>query len=371
MPLFLAKLKLFIKKTISIVSVSLIQFISKAKKAFSLQTFKRSNVFALRKKEFYFSKKLFWKRVFIAVFHNINRNKFISIITIFILSLIVLVFNVTLAVNYVANKTIEQISEKIDIIVWIDEQADQFQIEALKNDLERLPEVKKIIYTSKETALQNFQKENPEIHSFLNQYKLNNPLPASIGIISNHIENNLKIMNILQGDLYKYTIDQEKIKNNSEDKKRTEKLINITRFIYRSGNYLITLFLIVVIFISLNTINMLINRRSKEIQIMRLVGAKYSFIRLPFILEGIIYAIFAFVLGLVLIYGFVYKFQQELSNILSDDILLQGFQNTVGLFIQHFNSILFYEIIVAVIIGIISSYLAIELYLRKQNLLNQ
>lgn len=331
--------------------------------------FKKSNIFALTQKNFYISSSLFWKRALLVAWRNIKRNKFLSIMTIFILSLIVLVFNITFAVNYLANKSIERISEKIDVIVWIDNNADEFQITSLRNDLERLPEVKKIIYTSKEEALDKFQETNPEVYTFLRQYKLNNPLPSSIGIVANHIEDNLTILTFLKQELYKNTINQEQIKNNFEAKKRTQTLISITQFIYQSGQYLVGLFLIVVILITLNTINMLINRRAKEILIMRLVGAKYHFIRLPFILEGVFYAISAFTIGLVLMYFFAYKFQDKLSTALSDDILLISFQSIIALFLKHFKSILFYEVIIATAIGMISSYIAIEWYLKKQNLL--
>lgn len=335
-----------------------------------IKNFKKSNIFALNPQKIYISTSLLWKRGVILTWQNIKRNKFLSLITILILSLIVLVFNITFAVNYLANKSIEHISEKIDIIVWIDDNADEFQISSLKTDLERLPEVKKIIYTSKDEALEKFQVSNPEVYTFLKQYRLNNPLPASIGIVANQIEDNLTILNFLKQDLYQNTINQDQIKNNIEAKQRTQTLINITSLIYQSGQYLVSLSLIVVILITMSTINILINRRSQEILIMRLVGAKHYFIRLPFLLEGVLYTLSAFLLGLFLMYLFAHKFQSQLKDALSDDSLLLGFQNIINLFLTHFHTILFYEIIIAIITGMLSSYIAIEWYLKKQNLLS-
>lgn len=333
------------------------------------KTFRKSNILALSKKEFYSSTWLFWKRIFIMTLQGFKRNKVLSIATIVVLSLIVLVFNVTFAVNYISNQSIKQISQKLDLIVWIKDDAGDFEITALKNDLNNLPKIKEIVFTSKQEALETFQSDNPEVYAFIKQYKLDNPLPASIGIITHKIDDNLEVLDFLKNERYVNTINQDEIKNNIEERRRTEKLINITNFIYQTGRYLVGLFFLVFIFITFNTVNMIINRRAKEISIMRLVGAKHSFIRLPFVLEGIIYAICAFILGLLLMYTFAQHFIQKISETLFDDTLISGFHYAGHLFIQHFNSILFYEILIAIAVGISSSYVAIEWYLRKQNLL--
>lgn len=340
-------------------------------KNFKFSEFRKSNIFNLNKKEYYLSKKLFWKRILNMTLKSLYRNKLISFITIFVLSLIVLMFNITFAVNYITNQGIKNIGEKIDIVVWLNEDASSFEIESLRNDLGNSPLVKSVIYTSKEEALVEFQKENPEVSAFLNQYALDNPLPSSLGLIAHNIEDNFKIMEFLKQDKYQNILDQEKIKNNFEEKKRTEKFLNITRFLYTSGQYLVGLFILVLIFITMNTINMLINRRSKEVLIMRLVGAKYAFIRLPFILEGILYVIGSFLVSLILMYYFAFTFKNKLSTTLTDDALLNGFRNIIDLFLHNFRNILVSEILIAIAIGIISSYLAIEWYLRKQNLLSE
>jgi len=333
------------------------------------QNFRKSNILELTKKEFYVSKGLFWKRVLIMTWQGVRRNILLSLATVFVLSLIVLVFNITLAVNYLSNQSIKQVSQKIDIIVWLKDDANEFSIEALKNDLDNLEETKSVIYTTKTEALQTFQKDNPEVYTFIKQYKLDNPLPASLGIIARDIEDNFTILEFLKKERYQDIVNTDEVKNNIEERERTEKVLGITRFINQSGRYLVGLFFFVFIFITLNTVNMIINRKSREILIMRLVGAKYAFIRLPFILEGMFYAACAFGLGLLLMYIFAIQFKNKLASSLLDDSLISGFQNTIELFIKHFHSILFYEISIAVLTGIFSSYLAIEWYLHKKNLL--
>ncbi len=357
-----------IRKSQQLIKISLYKT-SNLAKSLHPKNFRKSNILELSKKEFYVSKALFWKRILSMTWQGIKRNKLLSLATVFVLSLIVLVFNITFAVNYLSNQSIKQVSQKIDIVVWIKDNANEFEIEAMKNDLNNLPETKEVVYTSKEEALANFQKDNPEVYTFIKQYRLNNPLPSSLGIVARNIEDNFLILDFLKKERYKDIINTDEIKNNVEERQRTEKVVSITRFIYQSGQYLVGLFFLVFVFITLNTVNMIINRRAREILIMRLVGAKYSFIRLPFILEGMFYAISAFVFGLFLMYIFAIQFKQKITAAFLDDSLMSGFENAIDLFLKHFYSILFYEILIAIIIGVMSSYLAIEWYLRKKNLL--
>ena len=362
------KLTYYLRKSQSVFKASLYKIFNLAK-GLHPQNFKKSNILELSKKEFYVSKLLFSKRVLQMTWQGIRRNKILSLATVFVLSLIVLVFNITFAVNYLSNQSIKQVSQKIDIIVWIKDSTSSFEIEAIKNDLQNLPETKEVVYTSKEKALTTFQVDNPEVYTFIKQYRLDNPLPASLGIVARNIEDNLKILDFIKQERYQEIINTDEIKNNTEERERTEKVISITRFIYQSGQYLVGLFFLVFVFITLNTVNMIINRRAREILIMRLVGAKYAFIRFPFILEGMFYAICAFSFGLILMYVFALQFKQKISAALLDDSLMSGFENAINLFLKHFYSILFYEILIAIVMGVVSSYLAIEWYLRKKNLL--
>ena len=53
--------------------------------------------------------------------HNIWRNKFLSLATIFVIGTIIFIFNVILAVNFIAKEAIQDLSEKIDVVIYLQE----------------------------------------------------------------------------------------------------------------------------------------------------------------------------------------------------------------------------------------------------------
>ncbi|CIV51953.1 cell division ABC transporter permease FtsX [Streptococcus pneumoniae] len=66
----------------------------------------------------------------------------------------------------------------------------------------------------------------------------------------------------------------------------TERLFKLASFIRVWGLGIAALLIFIAVFLISNTIRITIISRSREIQIMRLVGAKNSYIRGPFLLEG-------------------------------------------------------------------------------------
>ena len=103
-----------------------------------------------------------------------------------------------------------------------------------------------------------------------------------------------------------------------------------------------------------NSIELAIFNRRHEIHIMKLVGAPIGFIRLPFIIEGLIYTLCAITLSLVL-------FSIIGSGISLDTKTLWEYYSMIG-----FEKIILGEILIAGLLGIISSFVAVEQYLKNK-----
>ena len=105
--------------------------------------------------------------------------------------------------------------------------------------------------------------------------------------------------------------------------------------------------------IILNALQMTIFTRKKEISIMKLVGAPYSFIRMPFIIESIIYGLLAVVVSFLMLY------------VLSKNLNIEG-----SSFSNHYSninyiSIFLIELILTISLSVLSSIIAIHDYLQK------
>ncbi len=314
-----------------------------------------------------FEKKIIWlKRVLKNGWHNLMRNKILTIATTLIIALMFFVFNLILAMSFASDSVIESIGKKVDIRVEILPDVENYTIQNFVNRLKESSDVSKVIYISKEDALKDFGRKYPNVISFLDHNKLKNPLPNVIRIVGMDISSNDRIISFLETAQFSRTINQEKLKNDTEQKSRNEKILNITQFIKGIGLWLNLIFAVVAILIILNSINLSIHTHRHEINIMRLVGANKNYIRGGFLFEGMMYAVVALVLSTILSRLTLLYLSKNLLGVITNESLLVGLDAILLHFEDNFWLTFTWQFIAVILVGLFSSYLAIELYLRKR-----
>ena len=127
------------------------------------------------------------------------------------------------------------------------------------------------------------------------------------------------------------------------------------------GSYIIIIALIAVsIFIISNTIKLTVYARRKEISIMKYVGATNSFIRWPFIVEGIILGLSSGIISLIIVSG-LYMF-------VSRNVTLVNFLANLRLRLLEFNEMFNFIVIVYLVlgmgIGVLGSTKSMKKYLK-------
>ena len=120
---------------------------------------------------------------------------------------------------------------------------------------------------------------------------------------------------------------------------------------------ILTLLILISIFIIANTIKLTVHARRKEISIMKYVGATDSFIRWPFVIEGIIIGIVAAIISIVIL-GIAYSL---VTNAISDSVLL----NKMGMTLLGFSDMLSLLVIVYLGLGIGIGTLGSVISMRK------
>ena len=294
------------------------------------------------------------------------RNKILSVATILIISLMLFVFNLILALSYATDSVITNVGEKLDISVEINPEVENYTIQTFVETLRKNPDIKEVVYISKEDALGRFGSKYPNVISFLDHHKLQNPLPDVVRIVSTDIKNNNSIILYLEQPEFERIVNQQKLKLNLEQKSRNEKILNITTFIKKAGIWLNIIFALVTLLIIFNSININIHTHKNEIRIMKLVGAKQNFIRAGFIFEGVFIAVIALFISVgfaKLVLGYL---ATNLVGIISNENLLAGMNAILLHFQDRFWLTLGWQLLAAIGAGVLSSYLAIELYLRKK-----
>lgn len=279
---------------------------------------------------------------------NIWRNKFLSLATIFVIGTTIFIFNVIFAVNIIAKDALNDLNRKIDIVVYLKESTSFSQSQDITEQLLEIEGVNNVTYKSKEDALNQIKSTHPDISIAFDKYKLGNPLPASLNITTSHPKYHSSVAEFLNRDQFKAlltgVITDDSSTNSSILTSVSENLLKVTDFANQLIFWLIMIFLIGGALIILNAIQITIFSRKKEVNVMKLVGAPYWFIRLPFIIESVLYGIFAVIISIIML------------NVLSDNINL--FQ--VELYILYI-----VELIVTILLSIFSALLAVHEYLRK------
>ena len=159
----------------------------------------------------------------------------------------------------------------------------------------------------------------------------------------------------------KTQIEQFENVNNIEMRDKTiQALINVANGIRWVSGGILILLIVISIFIIANTIKLTVHARRKEISIMKYVGATNSFIRWPFIVEGMIIGIIAAMIS-ILILGVAY-------NLLTDKILQSAINSMINIQLLSFSEI--FTLVIAVYltlgigIGIIGSMISMRKYLE-------
>ena len=314
-----------------------------------------------------FKKKFIWlERVIENGWHTLMRNKLLTIATTLIIALMFFVFNLILALSFASDSVILSIGKKVDIRVEILPEVENYTIQNFVNTLKESPDISEVIFVSKEDALLNFGKKYPNVISFLEHNNLKNPLPNVVRIVSQDVSANNRIISFLESQQFSRIIDQEKLKSDTEQKSRNEKILSITQFIKRIGVWLNIVFAIVAILIIFNSININIHAHRHEINIMRLVGAKKSFIRGGYLFEGMMYAVFGLLLSILFSRLTLLYLSKNLIGVIDNESLLVGLDAILLHFEDKFWLTFGWQFLGVILVGLFSSYLAIELYLRKR-----
>ena len=284
------------------------------------------------------------------------RNGWLSVSTIGIMILALIVFEGLILFNIIANGAAESLQEKIDISVYFKSNVSEDSILNIKRSLEGLTEVKIVDYVSREEALEDFKTRHAGedvITQTLEELE-ENPLLASLNIKANDPRKYDEIAKYLEEQSLKDLIDKVTFAQNQIVINRLNNLVEIIK----KGGWGLTIFLaFLAAMVTFNTIRLAIFSASEQINIMRLVGASNSFIRGPYIIEGIVYGIIAAVISFLIFSPLINLASPYISSFIPEVGLKDYYQN-------NFIKLMFYQIAFGIGLGILSSAIAIRRYLR-------
>ncbi|MFA5841730.1 MAG: permease-like cell division protein FtsX [Candidatus Paceibacterota bacterium] len=301
------------------------------------------------------------KRIIRAGILNFSRVSVVSLSSVFIFTITLFVIGSLILLNALLNYSLEQIKSKVDVNVYFTVSAPEETVLAIEGALEKLPEVAKVDYTSREVALENFKERHSADYLIIQSLDElgDNPLGATLNIRAKDPTQYESIVNFLEGgsEIVKSNssyIDKINYHQNKAVIDRLNKIIAGTKKV----GFAVTLALVIIsILITFNTIRLAIYISREEIGIMRLVGAGNHYIRGPFLIEGVLYGIISAVVTMIIFWPITVWLGRTTT-------MFFGGINLFNYYLSYFFEIFGVLLISGVFLGAVSSFLAVRKYLK-------
>lgn len=294
-------------------------------------------------------------------FQNFGRNLTLAIAAIAVMAITLTIILFSVIANATFNNTIQQITDRIDVSVYLNDDVTTQQRGELVTALENLESVKTVEYISKDEALEAYKQanqDNPDLLLAISQ--TDNPLPATLRVKPSDPNRIDEIRQVLEQDAVK-ALQSDETSYSGDRKEAIDNITQATDFFQRAGLVGVVLFTVVSMLIIFNTIRMAIFNRRDELQIMRLLGANTNFIRGPFVVETVIYGIVAAAISIIICQS-LFSFTATAFEASSFGLLDIAYASQY--FSKHLWLILTIQLGAGILIGAVSSTIATRRYLK-------
>ena len=281
-------------------------------------------------------------------FKNIRLNLLMSVTAVTTTFICILVLGAGLLVSAHVEGLIGSVREDVAVTAFFKPDTKEKKIQEVRDSVEGYSEVSSVKYVSKAEALDNFKQtfaDQPEIYEDMGS----DVLPASLEMQLKDPSDADAVASKLEGEGFAK-------KDLSYPQQTISRLNEVTGYMIWGLYGATALFLISSILLISNAIRISIFARRKEIEVMKLVGASDSFVRTPFVFEGLVEGLIGATLAALAVIWLNYLFVDWSKQALPFVPISGNAVDTV--------LILAVLIAVGVMIGVIGSFLSVTRFLR-------
>lgn len=297
-----------------------------------------------------------------------GRNIWLSITATLVMTFTLIVLFTTVIASVILNSTAEAMREKIDITIFFKPGTELSRLESMASTMKSDKNIKSVVISTTEEEYNKFLEENNANKEIITTFDDNTmkeimlkALQATMRIKVHNADDLSSIKEIVNKDPeFVENLDTQKIPTYNTDSSAIATIVSWANMAKNGGLALSIIFLIISNLVIFNTIRMAIFSRSEEIYMEKLVGADNRFIRGPFLIEAMISGAAAGILASIL--GFS-AFQIIAPRLAGFDIDV----SVVSKILNSYQVIYVFLVIIGVgmFIGLISSRLAVQKYLKK------
>lgn len=232
---------------------------------------------------------------------NIGRNRIFSLASIATMSLCILILGMFYSFTTNVTSMVKQLSETLCVKVFFESDISEERIQSIGNSIKDYKGVTTVHFTSADEAWEKYKEVyfGEEYMELAPGFENDNPLSnaASYEVYFKD--------SAMQADLVSYITAIDGVRKVNSSEVTADSLTEINSLVGKFSLVVLAVLLAVTLFLINNTIAIGITVRNEEIATMRLLGARNSFIRAPFVVEGTILGIFGTIVPLLIMY-FVY-----------------------------------------------------------------
>ena len=286
-------------------------------------------------------------------FKNVWKQKKSTGASLVIMCATMIIFGIFFLAGENINNMMKDLESEQGMRVFIEKEATEENITKLGDTIKALDGVNKVEFISEEDALKDVKEQLDDKQYLIEGYDTDNPFRASYVVTLTDLSKSEQVKSEIE--------EMEFVGRVSSRDTTISALMSVTHGINIISWTILVLLIVISTFIISNTIKLTVHARRKEISIMKYVGASNSFIRWPFMVEGIIIGIVAALIS-ILIIGVSYDFLVE--KILASSITNVIKTITLLPFEAMFGKILIVYLVLGVGIGAIGSVISMRKYLK-------
>ena len=213
-------------------------------------------------------------------FRSIRRNSLMSLASVSTVGLCLICLSIFFILSANLTNVAAVLESQVEIRVFLEPDANAQTVKRLEEIVSAYPEVSSVRYVSKDDALRALREQFGRYRELLEAVEDANPLPASFEI---RLKDPKKV-----GDVARRVESLQGVDSVSFKQELVERLFRFTHGLRVAGAFLVAALSVATVVLVSNTIRITLYARRKEIAIMKLVGATDSFIKAPFMIEGLI-----------------------------------------------------------------------------------
>ncbi len=280
---------------------------------------------------------------------SIVRNFSLSIASILSITVTLILVSVALIMSANVNYTTKNIEDELSIIVYAEHDIAQKQLENIENEIKNIEQVQSIVLKTKEEWKEEMISYSDTFKTVLN-YLDDNPLLDSFIV---------KVKDVRELEqIAEYIKSVDGVESVSYGESMIGSIITAFDVVKMGAVIIVVALILVTVFLINNTIKLTIFSRREEIEIMRLVGASNTTIKLPFIFEGFVIGFLGTVIPIAItVYGYIILYTHFDGRLFNNMIMLV---KPSGLLLLVTAALL----LLGTIVGMIGSTNAVRKYLK-------